>query len=387
MVRDIYLGRSPNGREYLRLDKANRHGLVAGVTGSGKTTTSIALAKSFSDRGVSVFAADIKGDLSGIAVPAQIGGRAPPVRFFDVFGESGEPITTTMTSLGPVLLARMMELSDAQTGVLNIAFVLAQRAGADVATLEDLRSVLAHMHDKRKDLAQTFGAISPASTATIIRKLLELETQGAATFFGYPSFDVNSLMARDASGRGVVNVLMADRLYHQPKLYSTFLFWLLNQLFERLPEVGDLAKPKMVFFFDEAHLLFKDASKPLLDKIDQTVRLIRSKGVGIYFCTQSPTDIPNDVLRQLSNRFQHALRAYTADDQRMVKAAAKSYRPNPEFNAEFVMQHLETGDALVSTLDENGTPQPVQVTRIKTPPVRIGPLTNEERLEINARRN
>jgi len=272
----------------------------------------------------------------------------------------------------------LLEVNDVQEGIITVAFALAKRFDAEIASLADLSALLRHMVEKRKELASVYGGVSPASVATIQRKVMALESQGGAQFFGYPNFDIHDFICT-SERRGVVNVLMADRLYLQPRMYSTFLFWMLSQLFERLPEIGDTVKPRMVFFFDEAHLLFKDASKPLLERIDQTVRLIRSKGVGIYFITQSPTDIPNDILRQLNNRFQHAIRAYSPQDQKLVRAASASYRPNPQFDTAQVMQSLEVGDALVSCLDESGMPNPVQITRIKTPHTRLGPLTEDER--------
>lgn len=386
MSRDgILLGLNADREKlYLRLDKTNRHGLITGATGGGKTTTLQTLAKSFSDRGVAVFAPDVKGDLSGIAMPGEYG-TPPPVRFWDIFQENGLPVKTTVRSMGSVLMSRLLDLTDAQTGVLNIAYHMSHVYGIEIATLADLSACLRMMNDKRKMLAIKYGNITPASIATIQRKVLELETQGATSFFGAPSFDVRRFIAHAPNLRGVVNVLAAEKLFHSPKLYATFMFWLLSELFKVLPEAGDLRKPRMVFFFDEAHLLFKDAPKVLLDKVEQTVRLVRSKGVGVFFVTQSPTDIPDPILAQLGNKVQHRLSAYSASEMRKVRAIAQGL-PSSRRVDDLVryIQGLGTGDALVSVLDEGGIPTETDLVRIRKPGTRLGPITPKERKAINA---
>ncbi|HEV2865747.1 MAG TPA: helicase HerA-like domain-containing protein [Allosphingosinicella sp.] len=389
-------GELPQG---LRLDRANRHGLIAGATGTGKTVTLQVLAESFSAVGVPVFAADVKGDLAGIAMPggpeqkaheaftrraAEIGladysyGEAPAI-FWDLFGEQGHPIRTTVSEMGPLLLARLLGLNETQEGVLNIAFRLADEEGLLLLNLADLQSLLAHCADQAAELSAQYGNVSRASVGTIQRQLLAFEAQGADRFFGEPALDIQDFLRVDDSGRGYIGILAAERLMQSPKLYATFLLWLLSELFEELPEVGDLAKPRLVFFFDEAHLLFEDAPRALLEKIEQVVRLIRSKGVGVYFVTQNPLDIPDSVAGQLGNRIQHALRAFTAKDQRAVRAAAETFRINPELDAEAAITELRTGEALVSAIDEQGAPSPVQRTLIAPPRSRAGPLSPRER--------
>ena len=373
----------------------NRHGLIAGATGTGKTVTLQTMAEGFSKMGVPVFMADVKGDLSGIC---QTGGgkdvfekRAAdigldpyihssfPVIFWDVFGDQGHPIRATISDMGPLLLSRLLDLNDVQEGVLNIAFRLADEQGLLLLDLKDLRAMLAHVAENAGELTQLYGNVSQATIGTIQRSLLVLEEQGAESFFGEPALALGDLMRTDTDGRGMINILASDKLLANPRLYATFLLWLLNELFEELPEVGDLAKPKLAFFFDEAHLLFADAPKALVEKIEQVVRLIRSKGVGIYFVTQNPIDIPETVLGQLGNRVQHALRAFTPRDQKAVSVAAETFRPNPEFDTAEVITQLMVGEALVSVLDEKGTPTIVERTLIAPPASRVGPATPEER--------
>ena len=352
--------------ERLRLDRANRHGLVAGATGTGKTVTLQILAQGLSDAGVPVFAADVKGDLSGVAAPGEPGEkmlararsmnldllpRAAPTVFWDLFGDKGHPIRATVSEVGPLLISRMLELNDVQEGVLSVVFRAADDQGLLLLDLKDLQAALTFAAGNAADLGARYGNVSTATLATIQRKLLVLEDQGGANLFGEPALDLSDLMRRDADGRGYVNILAADRLIASPRLYATFLLWLMSELFEVLPEVGDVDKPRLAFFFDEAHLLFRDAPKPLLEKIEQVVRLIRSKGVGIYFVTQNPADIPDAVLGQLGNRIQHALRAYTPADQKGLRAAANSFRTNPEFSTADAIQALGVGEALVSVLD------------------------------------
>ena len=383
-----------------RLDRSNRHGVVAGATGTGKTVTLQILAQAFSDAGVPVFAADVKGDLSGLAMPGTpnekmltraaamdltLSPAAPPVVFWDLFGQKGHPIRTTISEMGPLLLSRLLELNDVQEGVLTIAFHVADQDGLLLLDLKDLQAALKYVADHADEIGTQYGNVAPATVGAIQRKLLTLQTQGAEHFFGEPALDLSDLMRTDAAGRGYVNLLAADRLIQSPKLYSTFLLWLLSELFEALPEVGDPEKPKLVFFFDEAHLLFNDAPKPLLEKIEQVVRLIRSKGVGVYFVTQNPADIPDAVLGQLGARVQHALRAYTPADQKGLKAAAQSFRTNPAFDTAEAIQALGVGEALVSTLDERGAPCVVQKTLIRPPASRLGPVAPEERAAIQAR--
>jgi DNA helicase HerA-like ATPase len=382
---------------------ANRHGLVAGATGTGKTVTLQRLAEGFSRVGVPVFLADIKGDLAGISQAgggnarvaervAEMGLEAEegfayagsPVIFWDISGEQGHPVRTTISDMGPLLLARLLNLNDTQEGVLNIVFRMADENGWLLLDLKDLRSLLAYVADNASTLQSTYGNVSKASVGAIQRRLLTLEEQGAEQLFGEPALDLADLMQTDEQGRGFVNVLAADKLIHTPALYATFLLWLLSELFEQLPEVGDPDKPKLVFFFDEAHLLFDDAPKILLDKVEQVVRLIRSKGVGVYFVTQNPTDVPEDVLGQLGNRVQHALRAFTPKDQKAVRVAAQTFRPNPDLDTEQVITELGVGEALASTLDEKGTPSVVQRISVAPPGSRLGPITPAERAAVMA---
>ncbi|MGA0606020.1 helicase HerA-like domain-containing protein [Phenylobacterium sp. VNQ135] len=386
--------------EALRLDRANRHGLVAGATGTGKTVTLQILAQGLSDAGVPVFAADVKGDLSGIAAagaPSEkmlarakgmnldLQPQAAPVVFWDLFGEQGHPVRTTVSEMGPLLLARMLELNDVQEGVLTVVFRAADEEGLLLLDLKDLQAGLNYAAENAKALSARYGNISPATVATIQRKLLMLEDQGGANLFGEPALQLSDLMRTDGSGRGYVNILSGERLISNPRLYATFLLWLLSELFEELPEVGDPEKPRLAFFFDEAHLLFRDAPPALLEKVEQVVRLIRSKGVGVYFVTQNPADIPDTVLGQLGNRIQHALRAYTPVEQRGLKAAAGSFRPNPAFDTAETIQALGVGEALVSVLDEKGAPTVVQKTLVRPPASRLGPLTPPERAEVMGR--
>jgi Predicted ATPase len=374
---------------------ANRHGLVAGATGTGKTITLQALTEGFSDLGVPVFLADVKGDLAGLSQPGtphpkvaerveKIGidnfaHRACPVVFWDLFGDQGHPIRATISDMGPLLLARLLELNDAQEGVLNLAFQFADDEGLLLLDFSDLRTTLQYIGEHAADFRNSYGNVSSASIGAIQRALLVLEQQGAAHFFGEPALDLNDLMQVNAQGRGQVNILAADKLMLSPRLYATFLLWLLAELFEELPEVGDLDKPKLVFFFDEAHLLFDDAPKALVDKVEQVVRLIRSKGVGVYFITQNPLDVPEAILGQLGNRVQHALRAFTPRDQKAVRAAADTFRPNPQLDTAQVITTLGVGEALVSVLEDKGTPGVVQQTLIRPPASRIGPITPQER--------
>lgn len=385
--------------EVLRLDRANRHGLVAGATGTGKTVTLQILAQGLSDAGVPVFAADVKGDLSGIAAPGQPNEKflerarimgleltpaAAPVVFWDLFGEAGHPVRTTVSEMGPLLLSRMLELNEVQEGVLTVVFRAADEEGLLLLDLKDLQAALAYAADNAKALSARFGNISPATVATIQRKLLMLEDQGGANLFGEPALSLSDLMRTDGAGRGYVNILAGERLISNPRLYATFLLWLMSELFEELPEVGDPEKPRLAFFFDEAHLLFRDAPKALLEKVEQVVRLIRSKGVGVYFVTQNPADIPDTVLGQLGNRIQHALRAYTPVEQKGLKATAGSFRTNPAFDTAETIQHLGVGEALVSVLDEKGAPTVVQKTLVRPPASRLGPLTPAERAQAMA---
>ncbi len=388
------------GREhvYLLPAFANRHGLIAGATGTGKTVTLQVLSEGFSRIGVPVFTADVKGDVSGISQPGRPHPKIDerirkigiddyrlegmPTIFWDLFGQQGHPIRTTVTEMGPLLLSRLLGLNDTQEGVLNIVFKLADDEGMLLLDLKDLRALLHHVGERRKELSLSYGNISPASVGAIQRRLLVLEEQGGEHFFGEPALDIRDFMRTTSDGRGYINILAADRLMQNPRLYSTFLLWLLAELFEELPEVGDPDKPRMVFFFDEAHLLFSEAPKALMEKIEQVVKLIRSKGVGIYFVTQNPLDIPNDVLAQLGNRIQHALRAYTPMERRAVRAAAQAFRPNPAFDTQEVITQLGVGEALVSTLNEKGAPGMVEKTLICPPHSRIGPATEDERRAV-----
>jgi uncharacterized protein len=383
--------------ESLLLNRANRHGLVAGATGTGKTVTLQILAQGFSDAGVPVFAADVKGDLSGIsmvgapnekmlaraqAMKLELHPAAAPVVFWDLFGQSGHPIRATVSEMGPLLISRMLELNDVQEGVLTVVFKAADEDGLLLLDLKDLQAALTHASDNAKALSAKYGNLSPATIATIQRGLLVLEQQGGTNLFGEPALQLSDLMRTDPSGKGYVNLLAADKLIANPRLYATFLLWLMSELFEELPEVGDPDKPRLVFFFDEAHLLFRDAPRPLLEKVEQVVRLIRSKGVGVYFITQNPADIPETVLGQLGNRIQHALRAYTPTEQRGLKAASNSFRPNPAFDTAEAIQGLGVGEALVSVLDERGAPTVVQKTLIRPPNSRMGPATPPERAAV-----
>src|SRR5882724_5523041 len=399
----IFVGKSGKP-EYLALRFGNRHGLVTGATGTGKTVTLQVMAEGFARAGVPVFAADIKGDLSGIAAPGEpkdflvkrasdVGFKYQPdefpVVFWDLFGEQGHPIRTTVFEMGPLLLSRMLNLNDVQEGVINIAFKFADdEFGADDAEnkglvdLKDLRELLNHLSKNSKEIGPKYGNVAAATVGSVQRQLLILENQGGAKFFGEPALSIDDLMKKDRDGRGIINILSADKLMENPQLYATFLLWLLAELFEKLPEVGDLDKPKLVFFFDEAHLLFNDAPKPLLDKIEQVVRLVRSKGVGVFFVTQNPIDVPDKVLGQLGNRVQHALRAFTPRDQKAVAAAAQTFRPNPKLNTIQVITELGKGEALVSFLEGNGTPAMVERVMIRPPSARIGPITPEERKAI-----
>jgi uncharacterized protein len=385
--------------EVLDLKFGNRHGLVAGATGTGKTVTLQVLAEGFSLAGVPVFAADIKGDLSGVAAVGEAEeafverARAMgltyrpdefPVVFWDVLGAQGHPVRATISEMGPLLLSRLMDLNDTQEGVLNIAFRAADEQGLAVLDLKDLRSILQFVADNSASLQTRYGNVSAATVGAIQRQLLVLENQGAASFFGEPALDIKDLMRLDRDGRGTINVLAADKLIANPRLYATFLLWMLSELFEALPEIGDPDKPKLVFFFDEAHLLFNDAPKALLDKIEQVVRLIRSKGVGVYFVTQNPLDVPDTVLAQLGNRVQHALRAFTPRDQKAVKAAADTFRPNTDLDTAQVITELGKGEALVSFLEGNGIPSVVERTMIRPPSARLGPVSAEERRAVIA---
>ncbi|WP_029086299.1 helicase HerA-like C-terminal domain-containing protein [Brevundimonas aveniformis] len=394
----VYLGQSTKA-ETLLFRRANRHGVVAGATGTGKTVTLQIMAQGFSDAGIPVFAADVKGDLSGIsqigtpnekllARAEQIGldlvPEAGPTIFWDLFGRKGHPIRTTMSEVGPLLLARMLELNDVQEAVLSVTFRVADDEGLLLLDIEDLRAVLAHVAENAEEIGKRYGHVAPATVAAIQRALLQVEDQGGAGFFGEPALQLSDLMRTSTDGRGMISVLDATTLVNSPRLYSTFLLWLMSELFEQLPEVGDPDKPKLVFFFDEAHLLFRDTPKALMEKVEQVVRLIRSKGVGIYFVTQNPADIPDSVLAQLGNRIQHALRAYTPSEQRGLKAASESFRPNPDFDTATAIQELGVGEALVSTLDEKGAPTVVQKTLIRPPSSRLGPATDTERAAVMA---
>ncbi len=374
---------------------ANRHGAITGATGTGKTVTLQSLAEGFSKIGVPVFMADVKGDLSGIAMPGsatpkiadrlkRLGLPEPkwegmPVTLWDVWGEQGHPVRATISDMGPLLLARLLNLNETQEGVLALTFKVADDNGLLLLDLKDLRALLQHLGDNAAQFKTQYGNISKASIGAIQRGLLQIEEQGGDRFFGEPMLDVNDLMQTDSKGRGMVNILAADKLLQNPRLYASFLLWLLSELYENLPEVGDRDKPKLVFFFDEAHLLFEDAPDALVEKVELVVRLIRSKGVGIYFVTQSPLDIPEKVLGQLGNRVQHALRAFTPRDQKAVKTVADTMRPNPGLDVGAAITELEVGEALISLLDERGTPSPTQRALIVPPSSRIGPLTADER--------
>ena len=384
--------------EELLLKYGNRHGLVTGATGTGKTVTLQVLAEGFSNAGVPVFCADIKGDLSGIAMMGEakdfLVARAQavkldpyefqefPVIFWDLFGEQGHPIRATISEMGPLLLSRLMNLSEAQEGVLNIAFRIADEEGLLLLDMKDLQALLANIAERAEEIGARYGNVTKPSVGAIQRSLLVLEQQGGNHFFGEPALKISDIMRTTRDGRGAINVLAADRLMMNPRLYATFLLWLLSELFEVLPEVGDPDKPKLVFFFDEAHLLFDEAPKIVVDRVEQVVRLIRSKGVGVYFVTQNPLDVPETVLAQLGNRVQHALRAYTPREQKAVKTAAETFRPNPDFNCATAITQLGTGEALVSTLEAKGIPSMVQRTLIRPPASRLGPVTPEERRKL-----
>lgn len=395
----IFIGTSSVGPEALNLKRANRHGLIAGATGTGKTVTLQGIIEGFSAAGVPTFVADVKGDLAGLAMAGSpqsktheiFAARATeigqqewaykdnPSQFWDLFGEQGHPVRTTVSEMGPLLLARLMDLNEVQEGVLNIAFHVADKEGLLMLDLDDLQSMLVYCGEQADTLTLEYGNISKQSVGSIQRALLQLRSQGGEHFFGEPALDLDDLICCDDSGRGIVNILAADRLMSSPKLYSTFLLWLLSELFETLPEMGDADKPKLVFFFDEAHLLFDNAPKALLEKIEQVVRLIRSKGVGVYFITQNPIDIPGTVAAQLNNRIQHKLNAFTPRDQQAVKSAAETFRPNPALDVGQVITELKIGEALVSLLQPDGSPSMVQRTLIKAPSSRVGPLTPQER--------
>ncbi|HEY9550464.1 MAG TPA: helicase HerA-like domain-containing protein, partial [Kiloniellaceae bacterium] len=386
----IYLGRSETA-EALPLKFANRHGLIAGVTGTGKTVTLQILAEGFSQAGVPVFLADVKGDLAGLCQPGRMepflveraaavalpdyAPAAFPVEFWDLFGSQGHPLRTTVSEIGPLLLARLLELNETQAGVLAIAFEVADDEGLLLLDLKDLRSLLTFVAENAKALTTTYGNVTAASVGAIQRRLLSLEQQGAEAFFGEPALALADFLRCDGDGRGVINILAADKLMLSPTLYATFLLWLLSELFEELPELGDPDKPKLVFFFDEAHLLFDDAPKALLEKVEQVVRLIRSKGVGVYFVTQNPGDVPDSVLGQLGNRVQHALRAFTPRDRKAVQTAADTFRQNSAFDARTAITELRVGEALVSTLQAKGVPSVVQRTLIRPPASRLGTVT------------
>jgi len=394
----IFVGKGSKP-EVLTLALANRHGLVTGATGTGKTVTLQVLAEGLSRAGVSVFAADVKGDLSGVSEVGEAKeafvARAKslgfdyepdqfPVVFWDLFGEQGHPIRATISEMGPLLLSRLMDLNDVQEGVINICFRVADEQGLVILDLKDLRAVLGFISDHAAELTVQYGNVSKATIGTIQRQLLVLENQGGSKFFGEPALALKDFICTDRDGRGFVNILAADKLMESPRLYATFLLWLLSELFEELPEVGDPPKPKLCFFFDEAHLLFNEAPKALLDKIEQVVRLIRSKGVGVYFVTQNPLDVPDKVLAQLGNRVQHALRAFTPRDQKAVRAAAETFRANPKLDTAKVIMELGKGEALVSFLEGNGTPSMVERCMIRPPSARLGPITPEERKALIA---
>ena len=379
---------------------ANRHGLITGATGTGKTISLQVLAETFSNMGVPVFAADMKGDLSGVA---KVGGnkesvtkrvtqfklaekgfeyKSCPVQFWDVFGEQGHPVRTTVSELGPLLLERLLMLNETQGAVLSLIFKIADENDLLLIDLKDLQKMLQYVGDNRAQFTTKYGNISSASVGSIQRNLARLEAEGGEVFFGEPELNISDLIKTDNRGKGIINILAADKLMNSPRIYTTFLLWLLSDLFENLPEVGDMEKPKLVFFFDEAHMLFNDMPKILLEKVEQIVRLIRSKGVGVYFITQNPADIPENILGQLGNRIQHALRAYTPNDQKAVRVAANTFRANPKFDTETAITELGTGEALVSFLDEKGAPNPVERAFVLPPEGQIGPVTPDERMHV-----
>jgi hypothetical protein len=386
---------------YLLARYGNRHGLVAGATGTGKTISLMVLAEGFSRLGVPVFMADVKGDVAGLAMAgvsnekiqqrvAQSGiegytSEASPVLFWDLYGKNGHPVRTTISEIGPSLLGRILEINDTQTGMLEIAFKLADDQGLLLLDLDDLRTLLTFVADNRKEISTQYGLVSTQSIAAIQRSLLTLEREGGKALFGEPALELNDLMRTDLSGRGIINILTADQLILKPRLYSSFLLWLLSELFENLPEVGDLDKPRLVYFFDEAHLLFDDAPSMLRQRVEQVVRIIRSKGVGVYFCSQFPDDVPNEILGQLGNRIQHALRAFTPRDQKAVQTAAETFVANPKLDVAEVISQLAVGEALVSTLQDKGVPMPVERTIICPPRCRMGAVTPEERSLVRAR--
>lgn len=407
MSSDIFIGGGGPDyatKQFLDLGYANRHGLIAGATGTGKTVTLQILAEGFANAGVPVFLSDVKGDLSGLAVAgsetaklhgpfteraAKIGFddytyQSFPVTFWDLFGEQGHPVRTTVSEMGPLLIAQLLDLSEAQEGILNIAFRVADEEGMPLLDLKDLQALLVWVGENAKDLALRYGNVSTASVGTIQRRLLVLENQGGAQLFGEPALALSDLMRSDADGRGRINILAADKLMGSPKLYATFLLWLMSELFEELPEVGDPDKPKLVFFFDEAHLLFDDAPKALVDKVEQVARLIRSKGVGVYFVTQNPADVPDDILGQLGNRIQHALRAFTARDRKDLRQAAQTYRENPRFDTEEAIREVGVGEAVTSMLQRKGVPGVVERTLIRPPSSQLGPITVGQRAAVVA---
>ncbi|MBS0430874.1 MAG: DUF853 family protein [Proteobacteria bacterium] len=401
---NILIGRNDRVAVELDLHFGNRHGMVAGATGTGKTVSLMVLAEGFSKLGVPVFMADVKGDIAGLSQAAasppgdKLKARlatlgidkswqpaANPVVFWDLYGKLGHPVRTTVSEMGPTLLARVLELNDVQEGVLEIAFKLADDNGWLLLDFADLRALLGYVGEHAKDISTHYGLVSQSSLGAVQRSLLQLEQQGATQFFGEPSLELKDLMRQDMSGRGIINVLAADQLILKPKLYSTFLLWLLSELFEALPEIGDPDKPKLVFFFDEAHLLFDDCPPALQQRVEQVVRLIRSKGVGVYFCSQNPDDVPDVILGQMGNRIQHALRAFTPRDQKAVKAAAETFAPNPEINVAQVIGQLEVGEALASTLRDKGAPTPVERVLVSAPTCRLGAISEEERATVMSR--
>ncbi|EGB7225780.1 helicase HerA-like C-terminal domain-containing protein [Escherichia coli] len=395
MSEPLLIARTPDTELFLLPAMANRHGLITGATGTGKTVTLQKLAESLSEIGVPVFMADVKGDLTGVAQAGTASEKllarlknigvndwqphANPVVVWDIFGEKGHPVRATVSDLGPLLLARLLNLNDVQSGVLNIIFRIADDQGLLLLDFKDLRAITQYIGDNAKSFQNQYGNISSASVGAIQRGLLTLEQQGATHFFGEPMLDIKDWMRTDTNGKGVINILSAEKLYQMPKLYAASLLWMLSELYEQSPEAGDLEKPKLVFFFDEAHLLFNDAPQVLLDKIEQVIRLIRSKGVGVWFVSQNPSDIPDNVLGQLGNRVQHALRAFTPKDQKAVKAAAQTMRPNPAFDTEKAIQELGTGEALISFLDAKGSPSVVERAMVIAPCSRMGPVTEDER--------
>jgi len=395
MSTPLLIARTQDTQLVLLSNMANRHGLITGATGTGKTVTLQKLAESFSEIGVPVFMADVKGDLTGIAKEGQASEKlltrlnnigvtdwephANPVVVWDIFGEKGHPVRATVSDLGPLLLARLLNLNEVQSGVLNIIFRIADDQGLLLLDFKDLRAITQYIGDNAKSFQNQYGNISTASVGAIQRGLLTLEQQGAEHCFGEPMLDIKDWMRTDSNGKGIINILSAEKLYQMPKLYAASLLWMLSELYEQLPEAGDLDKPKLVFFFDEAHLLFSDAPQVLLDKIEQVIRLIRSKGVGVYFVSQNPSDIPDAVLGQLGNRVQHALRAFTPKDQKAVKTAAQTMRANPAFNTEQAIQELGTGEALISFLDAKGSPSIVERAMVIAPDSRMGPVTDDER--------